>query len=57
MNDTPDVLAFVRSLHALKRMASPEEQARLVLFSRIGRLQLHHRHCPAVDGGVSINRT
>jgi NAD(P)-dependent dehydrogenase (short-subunit alcohol dehydrogenase family) len=57
MNGTPEALAFVRSLHALKRMASPEEQARSVLYLASDASSFTTGTALLVDGGVSINRT
>jgi NAD(P)-dependent dehydrogenase (short-subunit alcohol dehydrogenase family) len=52
-----EVLAFVEGLHALKRMAKPEEiaQSALYLASDASRFVTGTAHL--VDGGVSINRT
>jgi NAD(P)-dependent dehydrogenase (short-subunit alcohol dehydrogenase family) len=44
MNNSEEAKAFVRSLHALKRLARPEEIA-LRAVSRLGRIQLHDRDC------------
>lgn len=57
MNATPEALAFVRSLHALKRMASPDEQARSVLYLASDASSFTTGTALLVDGGVSINRT
>jgi NAD(P)-dependent dehydrogenase (short-subunit alcohol dehydrogenase family) len=57
MNGTPEALAFVRSLHALKRMASPGEQARSVLYLASDASSFTTGTALLVDGGVSINRT
>jgi NAD(P)-dependent dehydrogenase (short-subunit alcohol dehydrogenase family) len=57
MNGTPEALAFVRSLHALKRMASPDEQARSVLYLASEASSFTTGTALLVDGGVSINRT
>jgi NAD(P)-dependent dehydrogenase (short-subunit alcohol dehydrogenase family) len=52
-----EILAFVEGLHALKRMARPEEiaQSALYLASDASRFVTGTAHL--VDGGVSINRT
>lgn len=54
MNDTAESQAFITSLHALKRVATPEELARSVLYlasdDAAGTASL-------VDGGASITRT
>jgi NAD(P)-dependent dehydrogenase (short-subunit alcohol dehydrogenase family) len=57
MNGTPEALAFVASLHALKRMASPDEQARSVLYLASEASSFTTGTALLVDGGVSINRT
>ena len=57
MSGTPEALAFVRSLHALKRMASPDEQARSVLYLASDASSFTTGTALLVDGGVSINRT
>ena len=57
MNSTPEALAFVESLHALKRMASPDEQARSVLYLASEASSFTTGTALLVDGGVSINRT
>jgi NAD(P)-dependent dehydrogenase (short-subunit alcohol dehydrogenase family) len=57
MNGSPEALAFVRSLHALKRMASPDEQARSVVYLASDASSFTTGTALLVDGGVSINRT
>lgn len=54
---TPEVLAFVEGLHALKRMASPEEIARSALHLASDASSFITGTALLVDGGVSINRT
>lgn len=54
---TPDVLAFVKNLHALKRMAQPEEIAQSVLHLASDASSFVTGSAFLVDGGVSINRT
>jgi NAD(P)-dependent dehydrogenase (short-subunit alcohol dehydrogenase family) len=54
---TPEVLAFVENLHALKRMARPEEIARSVLHLASDASSFITGTALLVDGGVSINRT
>lgn len=54
---TPEVLAFVESLHALKRMATPEEIARTVLHLASDASSFITGTALLVDGGVSIHRT
>ncbi len=54
---TPEVLAFVENLHALKRMARPEEIARTVLHLASDASSFITGTALLVDGGVSISRT
>jgi NAD(P)-dependent dehydrogenase (short-subunit alcohol dehydrogenase family) len=53
----PEVLAFVEGLHALKRMAAPEEIARSALYLASDAASFVTGTALLVDGGVSINRT
>jgi NAD(P)-dependent dehydrogenase (short-subunit alcohol dehydrogenase family) len=52
-----EVLAFVEGLHALKRMAKPEEIARSVLHLASDASSFITGTALLVDGGASINRT
>jgi len=54
---TPQVLAFVEGLHALKRMATPQEIAQAILFLASSASSFVTGTAFLVDGGVSINRT
>ncbi|MSP76461.1 MAG: SDR family oxidoreductase [Rhodospirillaceae bacterium] len=54
---TPEVLAFVENLHALKRMARPEEIAQSVLHLASDASSFVTGTAFLVDGGVSICRT
>ena len=54
---TPQVLAFVEGLHALKRMASPQEIAQAVLFLASSASSFVTGTAMQVDGGASVNRT
>ncbi len=54
---TPEALGFVRGLHALKRMASPEEIARSALYLVSDASTFTTGTALLVDGGVSINRS
>ncbi|MGQ4878662.1 SDR family oxidoreductase [Billgrantia sp. LNSP4103-1] len=53
----PEVLAFVEKLHALKRMATPEEIAQAALYLASDGSSFVTGTAMLVDGGVSINRT
>ncbi len=53
---TPETRAFVEGLHALKRMATPEEIARSVLYLASDAASFTTGSALVVDGGVSINR-
>lgn len=57
MSSTEEALAAVRRLHALKRIASPEEQARSVLYLASDASTFTTGSALLVDGGVSINRS
>ena len=54
---TPETAAFVRNLHALKRIASPDEIARAALFLASDLSSFTTGSAMLVDGGVSITRT
>lgn len=57
MNGTPEALTQVASLHALKRLAQPEEIAQSVLYLASDASSFMTGAAMLVDGGVSINRT
>lgn len=57
MNDTPEANAFVTQLHALKRIASPDELARSVLYLASEDSSFMTGTAMLVDGGASITRT
>lgn len=57
MNDTADKQAFISGLHALKRVATPEELARSVLYLASDDASFVTGTASLVDGGVSITRT
>jgi NAD(P)-dependent dehydrogenase (short-subunit alcohol dehydrogenase family) len=57
MNSTEAAMAFVRQLHALKRIAEPEEIAQAALFLASNASSFMTGNAMLVDGGVSINRT
>ena len=54
---TPEAIAFVRSLHALKRIAEPEEIANSALYLASDLSSFTTGTALLADGGVSINRT
>lgn len=55
--DTPEATAFVENLHALKRIATPEEIAQSVLYLASDASSFMTGTAMLVDGGVSICRT
>jgi NAD(P)-dependent dehydrogenase (short-subunit alcohol dehydrogenase family) len=57
MIGTPEGRAFVEGLHALKRIAVPEEIAKSVLYLASDASSFTTGTAMLVDGGVSINRT
>ncbi|WP_266158859.1 SDR family oxidoreductase [Dyella silvatica] len=57
VTNTPESRAFVESLHALKRIAQPEEIARSALYLASDASSFTTGSALVVDGGVSINRT
>jgi NAD(P)-dependent dehydrogenase (short-subunit alcohol dehydrogenase family) len=57
MNGTADAQAFVTGLHALKRIASPDEIAAAALYLASDLSSFQTGTAMLVDGGASINRT
>jgi NAD(P)-dependent dehydrogenase (short-subunit alcohol dehydrogenase family) len=57
MNGTPEAWAFVERLHALKRVATPDEQAQSALYLASDMSSFTTGTALLADGGVSINRT
>lgn len=55
--DTPEARSFVASLHALKRIADPDEIARAALFLASDQAGFVTGSAFSVDGGVTITRT
>lgn len=55
--NTPDTLAFVQSLHALKRIAMPDEIAKSALYLASDASSFTTGSALLADGGVSVNRT
>lgn len=56
MIDTPQARDFITSLYALKRIATPEEMARSVLYLASDASSFTTGTAFLVEGGVSINR-
>jgi NAD(P)-dependent dehydrogenase (short-subunit alcohol dehydrogenase family) len=57
MNNTPESTSFITNLHALKRVAQPEELARSVLYLASDDSSFVTGTASLVDGGASITRT
>jgi NAD(P)-dependent dehydrogenase (short-subunit alcohol dehydrogenase family) len=57
MNDTPESQAFITNLHALKRVATPEELARSVLYLASDDSAFITGTASLIDGGASITRS
>ena len=57
MNDTAESQAFITNLHALKRVATPEELARSVLYLASDDSTFVTGTASLVDGGASITRS
>jgi len=57
MNNTAESQSFVTNLHALKRVATPEELARSVLYFASDDSAFVTGTASLVDGGASITRT
>jgi NAD(P)-dependent dehydrogenase (short-subunit alcohol dehydrogenase family) len=57
MAGTPEARAWVEGLHALKRIATPDEQARSALYLASDASSFTTGTALLVDGGVSVNRT
>lgn len=57
MNDTADKQAFITNLHALKRVAGPEEIARSVLYLASDDASFVSGTASLIDGGLSVTRT
>jgi len=56
MNNTPESVSFITNLHALKRVAKPEELARSVLYLASDDSAFVTGTASLVDGGASITR-
>ncbi|MBB2692774.1 UNVERIFIED_ORG: NAD(P)-dependent dehydrogenase (short-subunit alcohol dehydrogenase family) [Rhizobium esperanzae] len=57
MNDTADKQAAVTAMHALKRVATPDEVARSVLYLASDDASFVTGTASLVDGGISITRS
>jgi NAD(P)-dependent dehydrogenase (short-subunit alcohol dehydrogenase family) len=57
MNNTEEQMTFVRGIHALKRLARPDEIARSALYLASDDSSFTTGAALLVDGGVSITRT
>lgn len=55
--DSPEVMDFVKGIHALKRIAQPEELAQSALYLASDMSSFTTGTAMLVDGGVSINKT
>jgi len=56
-SNTPEAIAFVESIHAMKRLAKPEEIAKSALYLASDNSSFSTGTALLVDGGVSINKT
>lgn len=54
--NSPEAMDMVRGLHALKRIASPEEMAQSALYLASDAASFTTGSAMLVDGGVSVNR-
>lgn len=54
---SPEVIEFVKQMHALKRTATPEEMAKSALYLASDDSSFTTGTAMLVDGGVSINKT
>jgi NAD(P)-dependent dehydrogenase (short-subunit alcohol dehydrogenase family) len=57
MNATPESQSFITNLHALKRVGTPDEIARSVLYLASDDSAFVSGTASLIDGGASITRT
>lgn len=57
VTNTPEAVAYVAGLHALKRLAQPQEIARAALYLASDASSFTTGTALLVDGGISINRS
>jgi len=57
MTSSPEALAHIQNLHALKRLATPQEIAQSVLYLASDASSFVTGSALLVDGGISINRS
>jgi NAD(P)-dependent dehydrogenase (short-subunit alcohol dehydrogenase family) len=57
VSNTPEALAYVEGLHALKRLAQPREIAQAALYLASDASSFTTGTALLVDGGVSISRS
>src|SRR5260221_6928799 len=55
--NTPEAISFVKGLHALKRIAEPEEIAKSALYLASDLSSFTTGTALLADGGISVNRT
>lgn len=55
--NTPEAIAFVENIHAMKRLAQPEEIAQSALYLVSEQASFSTGTALLVDGGVSVNKT
>jgi NAD(P)-dependent dehydrogenase (short-subunit alcohol dehydrogenase family) len=56
-NESPEQKAYLTNLHALKRIASPDEVAQAALYLASDASSFQTGTAMLVDGGLSVTRT